>query len=145
MKWGGGGYVTGLVFHPTTANLLYARTDIGGAYRWNQAGASWTPITDGLGFGAAESRYHGIESIAVDPNSDQLVSMATGMYTSDGNGRAISRSVRRASDLRASNSPSRPLARTDVRQLRRRSQSLWRCRVGPVHPGERGSLNARQA
>ena len=87
MKFGGGGYVTGLVFHPTTANLLYARTDIGGAYRWNQATASWVPITDGLGFGAAEAGYHGVESIAVDPNNDQLVYMAAGMYTSEGNGR----------------------------------------------------------
>jgi xyloglucan-specific exo-beta-1,4-glucanase len=87
VKWGGGGYVTGLVFHPTTANLLYARTDIGGAYRWNQAATSWVPITDGLGFGAAEVRFHGIESIAVDPNNDQLVYMAAGMYTSEGNGR----------------------------------------------------------
>jgi hypothetical protein len=87
VKFGGGGYVTGLVFHPTTANLLYARTDIGGAYRWNQATSSWTPITDGLGFGATESRFHGIESIALDPNNDQLVYMATGMYTFEGNGR----------------------------------------------------------
>jgi hypothetical protein len=87
VKWGGGGYVSGLVFHPGTANLLYARTDIGGAYRWNQATSSWIPITDGLGFGAAESKYHGIESIAIDPNNDQLVYMATGMYTFEGNGR----------------------------------------------------------
>jgi xyloglucan-specific exo-beta-1,4-glucanase len=87
VRFGGGGYVTGLVFHPTTANLLYARTDIGGAYRWNAAASSWTPITDGQGFGAAESRYHGIESIAVDPNDDRLVYMATGMYTFEGNGR----------------------------------------------------------
>ncbi|WP_458232347.1 dockerin [Roseateles sp. P5_E8] len=87
MKWGGGGYVTGLVFHPATANLLYARTDIGGAYRWNQATSSWTPITDGLGFGAVEARHHGVESMAVDPNNDQLVYMATGMYVADGNGR----------------------------------------------------------
>ena len=87
VKWGGGGYVSGLIFHPGTANLLYARTDIGGAYRWNQAASSWTPITDGLGFGAAESKYHGIESIALDPNNDQLVYMATGMYTFEGNGR----------------------------------------------------------
>jgi hypothetical protein len=49
--------------------------------------SSWTPITDGLGFGATESRYHGVESIAVDPNNDQLVYMATGMYTFEGNGR----------------------------------------------------------
>ena len=83
MKFGGGGYVTGLVFHPTTANLLYARTDIGGAYRWNPAASSWTPITDGLGFSAAESSYHGIESMAVDPNDDRLVYMAAGMYNSD--------------------------------------------------------------
>jgi xyloglucan-specific exo-beta-1,4-glucanase len=87
VKWGGGGYVTGLVFHPTTANLLYARTDIGGAYRWNQPTSSWVPITDGLGFGAAEARFHGVESIAVDPNNDQRVYMGAGMYTSEGNGR----------------------------------------------------------
>jgi len=87
VKWGGGGYVSGLVFHPTTANLLYARTDVGGAYRWNQGASSWTPITDGLGFGGGEEGFHGIESIAVDPNNDQLVYMAAGMYTSGGNGR----------------------------------------------------------
>jgi len=87
VKWGGGGYVSGLIFHPTSANVLYARTDIGGAYRWNQATSSWTPITDGVGFGAAESKYHGVESIALDPNDDQLVYMVTGMYTFEGNGR----------------------------------------------------------
>ncbi|MFZ5551221.1 MAG: WD40/YVTN/BNR-like repeat-containing protein [Pseudomonadota bacterium] len=83
VKFGGGGYVTGLIFHPTSANLLYARTDIGGAYRWNQASSSWTPITDGLGFGGGESSYHGIESIAVDPNNDKRVYMAAGMYNTD--------------------------------------------------------------
>jgi xyloglucan-specific exo-beta-1,4-glucanase len=87
VKFGGGGYVTGLIYHPTSANLLYARTDIGGAYRWNPATSSWTPITDGAGFGAAEGKYHGVESIALDPNNDQLVYMATGMYTFEGNGR----------------------------------------------------------
>jgi hypothetical protein len=81
-KIGGGGYVTGLIFHPTTANLLYARTDIGGAYRWNQATMSWVPITDG--FSAAESFFQGAESIALDPNNDQRVYMSTGLYNSDG-------------------------------------------------------------
>jgi hypothetical protein len=87
VKWGGGGYVTGLIYHPTSAHVLYARTDIGGAYRWDETSKSWTPITDGLGFSATESRFHGIESIALDPNNDQLVYMMTGMYTFEGNGR----------------------------------------------------------
>jgi xyloglucan-specific exo-beta-1,4-glucanase len=79
-KWGGGGYVTGLIFHPTSANVLYARTDIGGAYRWNQARMSWVPITDG--FSAAESFFQGAESIALDPNDDRIVYMSTGLYAS---------------------------------------------------------------
>jgi hypothetical protein len=94
VKWGGGGYVTGLIYHPTTANLLYARTDIGGAYRWNATTSSWTPITDGLGFGGGESRFHGVESLAVDPNNDQLVYIATGMYSFEGNGRLYASSDR---------------------------------------------------
>jgi hypothetical protein len=86
VKWGGGGYVTGLIYHPTTANLMYARTDIGGAYRWNNSNGSWTPITDGIGFAGGESRFHGVESLALDPTNDQLVYMVTGMYTTDGGG-----------------------------------------------------------
>ena len=42
----------GLIYHPISPNVLYARTDVGGAYRWNQASSSWTPMTDGVGFGA---------------------------------------------------------------------------------------------
>lgn len=86
VKWGGGGYVTGLIYHPTSAGVMYARTDIGGAYRWNNSNGSWTPITDGLGFGGGEGQFHGVESIAVDPGNDQMVYLVTGMYTLDGGG-----------------------------------------------------------
>jgi xyloglucan-specific exo-beta-1,4-glucanase len=44
---GGGGFVSGIVFHPTTKGVAFARTDIGGLYRLN-ADDSWTPVTDGI-------------------------------------------------------------------------------------------------
>ncbi|WP_082567629.1 dockerin [Pelomonas sp. Root1217] len=79
VKWGGGGYVDGLIYHPTTPNLLYARTDVGGAYRWNQATSQWVPITDGPGFGGGiEGAFHTVESIALDPTNDQRVYMVAG-------------------------------------------------------------------
>jgi hypothetical protein len=89
VKWGGGGYVTGLVYHPTSYAVMYARTDIGGAYRWNNSNGSWTPITDGIGFNAGESTYHGVESIALDPTNDNKVYLVTGMYSHDWQGNPI--------------------------------------------------------
>jgi hypothetical protein len=78
VKFGGGGYVPGLVFHPTSPDVLYARTDVGGAYRWDPATSTWIAITDG--FGPDEGGYHGSETMALDPNDDQRVYMSGGMY-----------------------------------------------------------------
>lgn len=84
-KFGGGGYVPGLIFHPTVPNLLYARTDVAGAYRWDSANSEWIPITDMFGFN--EGRFQGIESIAIDPTDANKVYLVGGMYVSGGNGR----------------------------------------------------------
>ena len=37
----GGGYVTGLLFHPAVPGLCYARTDVGGAYRRDASHHGW--------------------------------------------------------------------------------------------------------
>jgi xyloglucan-specific exo-beta-1,4-glucanase len=102
VKWGGGGYVTGITYHPTTAGLMYARTDIGGAYRWNNSNGSWTPITDGIGFNEGEGEFHGVESIALDPTNDQLVYLVTGMYTKDGSGNLLNGRIYASSNRGAS-------------------------------------------
>lgn len=81
VKFGGGGYVPGLIYHPTSPDVLYARTDMGGAYRWDVASKAWLPITDG--FGAIDGYHHGSETMALDPNDDKRVYMGTGMYLSE--------------------------------------------------------------
>lgn len=85
-KIGGGGYIPGLIFHPATPDVLYARTDIGGAYRWDPLTSSWIAITDS--FGTQDGSYHGTETMAIDPNDDTKVYMSAGMYLNSGtNGR----------------------------------------------------------
>ena len=84
-KFGGGGYVPGLIFHPTVANVLYARTDVAGAYRWDSTNAKWIPITDMFGFG--EGRFQGVETIALDPTDANKVYLVGGMYVNGGNAR----------------------------------------------------------
>ncbi len=73
---GGGGFVTGLLFHPREKNLLYARTDVGGAYRSDDAGSHWIPITDGIG----GMDFTGIESFAIDPADANRIYLAAGIY-----------------------------------------------------------------
>ncbi|HEV8247940.1 MAG TPA: hypothetical protein VGP93_19330, partial [Polyangiaceae bacterium] len=75
----GGGFVTGIIFGPVKAGLVYARTDVGGAYRMNPDDGSWIALTDE--FGRADSNYQGIESIAPDPIDANKVYLAVGTYT----------------------------------------------------------------
>jgi hypothetical protein len=87
----GGGFVSGLVANPAAAGVIYARTDIGGAYRWDAGANQWHSISHWIT--ADDWNYTGTESIAVDPSDANRVYIAAGSYTSDwaGNG-AILRS-----------------------------------------------------
>ncbi|HYN95426.1 MAG TPA: cellulose binding domain-containing protein [Pilimelia sp.] len=101
----GGGFVPGIVFNPTEKNLIYARTDIGGAYRWNEAGQSWTPLLDWVG--ENNWGYNGVDSIATDPVQTNRVYAAVGMYTNswDPNNGAILRSTNKGDTWQVSPLP----------------------------------------
>jgi photosystem II stability/assembly factor-like uncharacterized protein len=76
---GGGGFVTGVEFHPTERGLAYARTDVGGAYRWDEIPGRWTPLLDSLG--QSDWNLQGVESVALDPTDANRVYLACGTYT----------------------------------------------------------------
>lgn len=75
---GGTGFVTGLLFHPAVRGLAYARTDIGGAYRWDDRQARWIPLTDQVGWD--DWNLLGVEALAVDPAHPDRLYLALGTY-----------------------------------------------------------------
>ncbi|WP_031236394.1 sialidase family protein [Asticcacaulis sp. AC460] len=77
----GGGFVDGFLFHPKTPNILYARTDVGGAYRYDYANRRWVPLMDG--FGRDDWDCFGVMTFAVDPNAPQRLYATCGLYLSD--------------------------------------------------------------
>jgi len=75
----GGGFVDGVIFHPTAQGVRYARTDMGSAYRWDGAANRWQPMLDWVPY--KDLNLMGIESIAVDPADPKAVYLACGTYT----------------------------------------------------------------
>ena len=87
-EWGnvkivGGGYVPGIVYNETEENLIYVKTDMGGAYKFDKDKNEWKCITDS--FGGEDWGYNCIESIATDPVEPNRVYMSCGTSYS-GNG-----------------------------------------------------------
>ena len=81
-KWdnvqiGAGGFVSSIITSAKEKNLMYARTDVGGAYRWNATTNAWIPLTDFLN--ADQTGLLGIESLVIDPNSPNKLYMLGGI------------------------------------------------------------------
>ncbi len=83
----GGGFVTGIVFSSAVPNLVYSRTDVGGAYRYSVADERWYPLLDWVG--QTNSNLLGIESIALDPTRPERVYLAAGTYLTAGDGKLL--------------------------------------------------------
>jgi len=101
-KWGsvaigGGGFVSAIVPSQTERGLFYARTDVGGAYRWDAARAAWVPLLDGLS--EDDVGLMSVESLALDPNDSAVVYPfdTSAVWVTSGNG------VFRTADIDAAN------------------------------------------
>lgn len=80
VPFGGGGYVDGFLYHPAQKGLLYARTDVGGLYRYDREARRWIPLVDG--FGHDDAQCFGILTMAVDARDANTLYATCGLYTS---------------------------------------------------------------
>ncbi len=79
VKVGAGGFIPGIVFSRVERGLAFLRSDMGGAYRWDDGQKTWLPLHDQF----SKSSYFGTESIAPDPINPNVVYIAAGMYRND--------------------------------------------------------------
>ena len=72
----GGGYVTGFLFHPKKKDILYARTDIGGTYRFDFREKKWISLISHV---TAEDLSETFPiALALDENRPNMLYIACG-------------------------------------------------------------------
>ena len=81
VPFGGGGFVDGFLYHPKQQGILYARTDVGGMYRFDYAAQRWIPLMDG--FGKDDWDCFGNVAMAIDPQQPQRLYATCGLYLGD--------------------------------------------------------------
>ncbi len=82
VAFGGGGFVTG-VFSTCEEGVYYARTDVGGAYRWDNSEKKWKSLSYWVS--DEDKGLLGIDGLAVDPNdASKLYLLAGTSYFSAG-------------------------------------------------------------
>ncbi|MFJ1468493.1 cellulose binding domain-containing protein [Massilia orientalis] len=80
---GGGGFVSGIVASKSERGVVYARTDVGGAYRYDSRNGRWVALTDWIS--ESDNGLMGVESLAIDPRNAAIVYMLAGTdYASSG-------------------------------------------------------------
>ncbi|MFO8006740.1 MAG: sialidase, partial [Candidatus Brocadiia bacterium] len=80
MVIGGAGWDVGCWAHPTESGLVYCRSDVGGAYRWNETTGTWKNIVTSASMpqptGGYFGNYSGADSIVGAPSDPNVAYMA---------------------------------------------------------------------
>jgi hypothetical protein len=84
---GGGGFVTAVVPSRAAPGVAYARTDVGGAYRWDSRRHRWFPLLDWVA--EDQTGFLGIDALAVDPRDADNIWLLAGIAYLNGGRTAI--------------------------------------------------------
>jgi len=88
---GGTGFVSGIIPSKSERGVVFVRTDVGGAYRYDAQAGRWIALNDSLG--ESNTGLMGVESIAIDPKNAANVYMLTGTEYFNNGKTAIMRST----------------------------------------------------
>jgi hypothetical protein len=88
---GGGGFVTAVIPSRAAPGVAYARTDVGGAYRWDPREGRWTALLDWVA--QDQTGYLGIDALAIDPHDAGTIYLLAGIKYLNGGRTAILRST----------------------------------------------------
>ncbi|MBA3871630.1 MAG: hypothetical protein H0X30_20985 [Anaerolineae bacterium] len=70
----GGGFIAGILQDPQNSDILYARSDVAGAFKSLDGGRSWQVRN----YGMHECHQHDVRSIALSPHDNQLLFRGSG-------------------------------------------------------------------
>ncbi len=76
VRFDGGGFVSAVIFHPNAENVLYARTDVGGIYRFDFSSSRWIPLMDWIS--ENDKGLYGTEAFALDPTDPKRIYVLAG-------------------------------------------------------------------
>lgn len=83
VRFDGGGFVSAVLPHPGQKDLIYARTDVGGIYRWAAGAEKWVPLMDWIN--ENDKGLYGTEAFAIDPKDPKRIYVLGGTgYFSQG-------------------------------------------------------------
>jgi photosystem II stability/assembly factor-like uncharacterized protein len=87
---GGGGFVTAVIPSRAKPGVAYARTDVGGAYRWDPVQRRWFALLDWVA--QDQTGFLGIDALAIDPHDADTIYLLAGIKYLNGGRTAILRS-----------------------------------------------------
>ena len=79
VQTGGGCYTPTVVFSEIEPGLAYARTDVAGAYRWDNTTNQWISLLDSTSW--TDTHFNGVASVALSAQNADKVAIACGLYT----------------------------------------------------------------